>query len=210
VLRALLSKFSVDEFIRYKNSGGKLWCSSNSGNSKQERSSSNDVNALSLGLGQLQPLSGNHLFAKQPNFCWAKQNKMALAPVKIGHNKFGFPIPRKLYLKPKCSQNIFFNLSLAFPFGTIPIYRPALELVVHRDNIHCQIVNSQDGSTFVSNLILRIRNNNRLPVCYKRGSILVTVLVKNSISDLHPMKVQKISYDIANNENMGMVIIHHE
>src|SRR5439155_24291590 len=121
-------------------------------------------------------ISNSMLFASQPNFCFAKLNKMALNPIKIGTNKFGFQIPRKVVLKPKISQNIFFNLSLAFPYGTIPIFRPAQELTVHKDNIVCQILNSQDGSTYVSHLIMRIKNNNRLKVSFNRGAVLATVL----------------------------------
>jgi hypothetical protein len=154
-------------------------------------------------------ITSSFLYAAQPNFCFAKLNKMALPPQKIGSCKFGFPIPRKVFLKPKCSQNIFFNISLAFPFGTIPIFRPAVELLNHNSG-DWHIMNSQDGSTYVTNLIMRIKNNNRLPISFNRGTILATVLVKNSMSNLHPLKVKRISYDTADNTRMGMVSIHHE
>jgi hypothetical protein len=155
-------------------------------------------------------ITSSFLFAKQPNFCFAKLNKMALQPLKISDSKFGFPIPRRVFLKPRCSQNIFFNLSLAFPFGSIPIFRPALELLNQKNSNDWQILNSQDGSTCVSNLIMRVTNNSRLPVSFNRGTILATVLVKNSMHNLYPLKVKRISYDISDSNKMGMVLIHHE
>jgi hypothetical protein len=228
----LLDKISFDEFQTYKNNGGKLWIDNrNSPDCSYSRNIECDNSKVKNRLmcetvNEKQNCFNHHiqqqqqnqnlvpssslLFATQPNFCFQKLNKMSLNPVKIGQNKFGFPIPRKVLLKPKCAQNIFFNLSLAFPFGTIPIFRPTLELLVHKDNVSCQILNSQDGSTYVTNLIMRIKNNNRLQMNFNRGTILATVVVKNALSDLHPLKVSQIVYDTTDVNKLGVVHIRHE
>jgi hypothetical protein len=209
----------MDEFQAYKNSCGKLWINNRNYMGPNLHSRNTERNYCNIQQQQQQqqkdvinnvPATSSLLFAVQPNFCFQKLNKMALNPIKIGSNKFGFPIPRKVSLKPKCSQNIFFNLSLAFPFGTIPIFRPTLELLVHKDNVNCQVLNSQDGSTYVTNLIMRIKNNNRLVMNFNRGTVLVTVLVQNAFSDLHPLKVSQIIYDTREVNKMGTVRIRHE
>jgi hypothetical protein len=155
--------------------------------------------------------SGPVLYASQPNLCFAKLNKMSLAPVKISQNKFGFPVPRRIDLKSGQSQNVFFNISLAFPLGTVPIFRPVQELTFHnKSSVKYQIINTQDGSTYVSNLLMKITNNNRLSFAVKRGTIMITVSIRNALTDLHPVKVKRIDYNTSNNNTLGTVSICHE
>ena len=154
-------------------------------------------------------IEADRFYASQPNFCFERVSKMSHPPKKIGHNMFGFPSPRKVYLKAGLSQNIRFNLALCFPHGTIPIFRPTLELMHNRDKVHCKLLNSQDGSTYVTNLTMNIRNNNKHPISFEKGTVLVSVLIQNALSDLHLIEVSKISYDVSDSNRPGVVSIQH-
>jgi hypothetical protein len=148
----------------------------------------------------------------QPNFVYSKLNKLAKSPKKVSQNKYGFTAPRKIVLKPKSSTILSFNIALAFPSQTIPIFRPAKDLLDNSEHLSITIVNSQDGSSYVSNFTLKLENtNSKLAVVIPRDIFLATILIMNSHRDLTAIKVKSIFYDIHNKpEEMGQVRIWYD
>jgi hypothetical protein len=156
-----------------------------------------------------QVLNVNLLFGSQPNFVYCKTNKIGLTPRKRTSNKFVFHLPRKVYLKSKKSQLVFLNISCAFPFGTNTIFREVLELKQNK-HIKVQILNVQDGSTFVDNFLIRITNNSRFNITLKRSTPIITVKILNALRELTPIKVKKITYNTENCDTNGVIHIDYE
>jgi hypothetical protein len=153
-------------------------------------------------------LYANMLYGTQPNFVYMKTNKIGLAPSKISSNKFALHLPRKVHLKSKRGQLVFLNISCAFPFGTNPIYREAVELKQNR-HIKIEIVNTQDGSTFFNNFLIRMTNSSRFNVTLKRHTPIITIKILNAVRELTPIKVKNIRYNTDNFDINGDIEISY-
>jgi hypothetical protein len=153
-------------------------------------------------------LSLNLLNAVQPNFVYCKTNKIGIAPKRVNQNKFAFFLPRKLILKSKKPQLVFLNVSCAFPFGANTIFREAMELRQNK-NIQVEIINVQDGSSFVSNFLIKLTNSSRFNVTLKRGMAIITVKIF-AIRELTPIRVKRIDYNTENCDVNGSIVITYE
>jgi hypothetical protein len=154
-------------------------------------------------------LNANLLFGSQPNFVYCKTNKIGLSPRKVHSNKFLFHLPRKVYLKSRKSQLVFLNISCAFPYGTNTIFREVIELKQSK-HVNVQILNVQDGSTFVNNFLIKITNNSRFNITLKRSTPIITVKILNALRELTPIKVKKITYNTENCDTNGVIHIEYD
>ena len=148
----------------------------------------------------------NMLYGTQPNFVYVKTNKIGMTPTRVVGNKFALHLPRRVFLKSKRWQLVFLNISCAFPFGTNPVYREVLE-VKQNKNLKIEIMNTQDGSTYFNNFLIRITNCSRMSVILKRNTPIITVKVLNAMRELTPIKVKQILYNRNDVESNGEVEI---
>ena len=145
----------------------------------------------------------------QPTFVqlyYEKLNKTAQRPVVLGDNKFGFALPFKISLKPGQQKDISLHLSLLFPLESNTIFRPALE-ILQRNSLNISILNVIDGTVYVEDLILRLKNiNKHLNVILPRKTIMITVKVQNvNHQRVEPLEIKHLNYSYFNNEVNGYV-----
>jgi hypothetical protein len=137
---------------------------------------------------------------------FSKLNKSAIAPISLGNNTFAFCLPFQITIKPNQQKDISLHLSLFFPLHCNTIYRPCKTFVSQSPSIQMSLLNIIDGSVYVSDFVIRIRNlSTHTSVTLPRKTILYTVKLQNLYCEIQPIQIKQLVYSYSSENVNGSV-----
>jgi hypothetical protein len=152
-----------------------------------------------------------YFYSIQPpivNIFYTKLNKSACPPLALGDNKFALRLPFKIAIKPGRQKDIALHLALFFPLHCNTIFRPCKELMTeHQHNVHMSLLNIIDGSVFIEDFVIRIRNlSQSTTLFFPRKTTLFTVKLQNVTGQIQPTKIKQLIYTYSSDDTNGSVI----